>query len=309
MQNTDEKTKSNPKKILFTMVCIIIIACTLIFSFGEGLGLPNWNDVFAFCGISADLGDEFSASFVNVGTADACCIRCFDKNILIDCGVGVTDERLSSYFRRNNFEKFDAVIISHADADHYGGMTEILKSVRVDKIYMPAISDELVPNNNSYNKFINSVKENKIEIINPKIRSEIKVGELILEFISPQKEYENRNDNSLVTKITYGKNSFLFTGDISEKVEKDLINSDIELNSDVLKVAHHGSKSSSSEDFLKAVSPHISVVSVSVSDDNLPDYTVMARLNHFSDSLYSTGTDKTVVITSDGTNLKVQTKG
>ncbi len=309
MQSTDVKIKNKLKKILLVPVFIIVGIGTVLITFGNDLGIPDWQEVFAFFRVSADLGEEFSASFVNVGSADACCIRCYDKNILIDCGTSISAEKISAYFRRNNFEKFDAVIISHADSDHYGGMIEFLNTVSIDKIYMPRISEELVPDNHDYTKFINSVKENNIDIIYPEICSEVKIGEMKLEFISPQREYDNRNDSSLVVRLIYGEKSFLFTGDISEEVEEDLINSDIELNSDVLKVAHHGSKTSSSEAFLKAVGPEISVVSIGLSDGTLPDYTTMARVNHYSDSLYHTDVDKTVVITSDGTNLRVQTQG
>lgn len=309
MQNTGVKIRNKLNKILLTAVCIIIVISALFITFGESLGIPNWNKVFAFFGVSADTEDEFSASFVNVGSADACCIRCHDKTILIDCGTSISADRLKAYFRRNNFEKFDAIIISHADSDHYGGFAEVLEEVKAEKVFMPKISEELIPQTKDYESFLNSVEENNIEIIYPKVRSEITIGDMKLEFISPQKEYDNRNDSSLVIRLTYGENSFLFTGDISEEVEEDLLNSDTELNSDVLKVAHHGSKTSSSEDFLKAVSPEISVVSVGVSDETLPDYGIMARINYYSDSLYRTDRDKTVVITSDGTNLEVQTQG
>ena len=112
-------------------------------------------------------------------------------------------------------------------------------------------------------------------------------------------------------KVEFDEIQFIKPGSytfyISEKVEEDLVNSNIELKADVLKVAHHGSKTSSSEDFLKAVSPQISVVSVGTSDDTLPDYETMVRINHYSDSLYRTDKDKTIIITSNGNKLKIQT--
>ncbi len=307
MQNTDVKTKSKVKKRLLTVLCILLIAVSAFITFGESLGIPSWNKVFSFFGIYADLGDEFSASFLDVGSADACCIRCNDKNILIDSGTSVSYDKLSAYLKRNNFKSFDAVIISHPDSDHIGGMTKLLEDFKVDRIYMPKLPEELVPETNEYKSFYNSAKENNIEIIYPEIQSEIKIGDMSINFISPVKQYNNRNDNSLVFKIIYGETSFLFTGDISEKVEEDLLNSDIELKSDVLKIAHHGSKSSSTEEFLKAVSPQMSVVSVGESDDTLPDYETMVRINHYSDSLYRTDKDKTIVITSDGDKLIAQT--
>lgn len=302
MQNTGVKTKNKIKSILISVLCVLLVIISAYITYVEG-----WNDIFTYFVVYADLGNEFSASFADVGTADACCIRCKDKNILIDSGTSISYDKLSAYLKRNDFKSFDAVIISHPDSDHIGGMAKLLEEIKVDRIYMPKLPDELVPETEEYKTFINSVKENKIEIFYPKIQSEIKIGDMTLNFISPTKEYGNRNDNSLVLKVIYGETSFLFTGDISEKVEEDLLNSDIELKSDVLKVAHHGSKTSSSEDFLKAVSPQISVVSVGLSDDTLPDYETMVRINHYSDDIYRTDKDKTIVITSDGNKLEIQT--
>ncbi len=302
MQNTDVKTKSKVKKILFSVLCVLLVVTSVFITYCDG-----WTDVFTYFGVYADLGDEFSASFVDVGTADACCIRCHDKNILIDSGTSISYNKLSAYLKRNNFKSFDAVIISHPDSDHIGGIRKLLADYEVKKVYMPQLSDELIPDTEEYKLFLNSVKENNTKIIYPKIQREIIIGDMTLNFISPTKEYSNRNDNSLVFKIIYGETSFLFTGDISERVEKELLNSEKEIKADVLKVAHHGSKSSSSEEFLKAVSPQISVVSVGSADDTLPDYDTVVRINHYSDSLYRTDKDKTIVITSDGDKLIAQT--
>ena len=302
MQNTGVKTKNKIKSILLSVLCVLLVIISAYITYVDG-----WNDIFTYFGVYADLGNEFSASFADVGTADACCIRCKEKNILIDSGTSISYDKLSAYLKRNDFKSFDAVIISHTDSDHIGGMAKLLEEIKVDRIYMPKLPDELVPETEEYKTFINSVKENKTEVFYPKIQSEIKIGDMTLNFISPTKEYSNRNDNSLVLKVIYGETSFLFTGDISEKVEEDLLNSDIELKSDVLKVAHHGSKTSSSEEFLKAVSPQISVVSVGLSDDTLPDYETMVRINHYSDDIYRTDKDKTIVITSNGNKLEIQT--
>lgn len=307
MQNTDVKTKSKVKKILLSVLCIVISLCVLLVTFGGSLGIPSWNEVFVFCGIYPDLGDDFSASFVNVGTADACCIRCHGRNILVDTGTSMSYEKLSAYLRRNDFESFDAVIISHPDSDHIGGMSEIIEDFTVEEIYMTSLPDNLIPVTDAYTEFENSVKENKIKVTYPAVGSTVQIGDMSLKFLSPTKSYNSTNDNSLVFRLTYGENSILFTGDISADVEEDLLNSNTDLKSDVLKVAHHGSKTSSSAEFLKAVDPEISIVSVGTSDDGLPDYNTMARINNYSKSLYGTNTDKTIVITSDGKNLSVQT--
>lgn len=307
MLSTDVKTKNNCKRLLISFAVLILSVCILLVSFGGKLGVPSWNDIFVFCRLSADLGDDFSACFVNVGTADACCIKCHDKTILIDSGTDIASDKLISCLRRYGFEKIDVIIISHPDSDHIGGLSKVINEFWVGTIYMTALTEDLIPESLDYADTVNLINESKINLVYPKIKSTVNIGDIQLDFISPQKIYDNRNDCSLVVKITYGSNSFLFTGDISETVENDLVNSDTELKADVLKVAHHASKTSSSDVFLEKVAPKISVVSVGSANGSLPDYETLARINNYSSELYRTDKDKTVVITSDGTNLKVQT--
>lgn len=310
MQSTDGKTKGKLKifrKISIAVICVVLAVCTLLITFGSSLGTPSWSEIFAFCKISAYLGDNLSLSFVSVGSADACYIKCGDKNILIDTGTSLSADRLSSYLTRNGCTHLDAVILSHPDSDHIGGIPEIISNFGTDIIYMSRIPKDIVPDTNEYKNFLNSVEENKISIVYPDIPSTVSIGDMSLTFISPTSEYSDTNDNSLTVRLQYKEISALFCGDISKDVEEDLLNSDVELKSDILKVSHHGSKTSSSEEFLKAVVPQISVVSVGSSDNALPDYSTMARINHYSDSLYRTDEDGTVVITSDGKALNVQT--
>ena len=275
--------------------------------FGKSFGAPSWSDVYSLFGVSENLNADFSASFLSVGNADACFIQCGDKNLVIDTRLRADYDKLSSFFHRHNITHFDAMILSHADSDHIGGASDLLDEFSVDTIYMPQIPSEQLPNSVEYSNLVNSVKKNNLDVTYPEFEENMAIGDLSIEFIMPDKVYDNINDNSLVFKLAYKDNSFLFTGDISSKVEEDMINSGEKLKSDVLKAALHGSKTSSSEEFLSAVSPKITVVSSGKSNGSLPDYTTMARLNKFSSELYSTADDKTVVITSDGNNLKVYT--
>lgn len=308
MQNTGVKTKSKVKRIISLSVTALLLFCIILISFGKGLGIPSWKDVFVACGIYADYGDDLSASFIDVDSADACYITCHGKNILIDSGTSLSYSKLYAYLNRVGCSHFDAIIVSHPDSDHIGGMKNILRDFGTDVLYMYALPEKLTPKTDEYNRFNNSIKEYNVNVVSPKITSEISVGDLDFKFISPTKSYGEINDTSLVVKMTFKNNSFLFTGDITERVEKTLLNSDEELNCDVLKVAHHGSKTSSSQAFLDAVTPQVSVVSVGSHDLDLPNYQVIARLSESSDSLYRTDIDKTVVVTSDGQNLKVQTR-
>lgn len=307
MQNTDERTKGKRLSILIAILACIIALLSMFITFGSSLGLPSWNEIYAFCGVSKSTDSEISFSFINVGSADACYIKCSGKNILIDGGTSLTADKVCAYLKRNGCTHLDAIIVSHTDSDHIGGISSIIDEFGADVIYEGVLPDELIPNTAEYNNYQNSIKENNITVKTPEIPSSETIGELKLNFISPTTQYSSKNDRSLVVKLEFKEISALFTGDISKNVEENLINSNIEIKSDVLKVSHHGSKTSSTEEFLQAVSPQISVVSVGLSDNTLPDVETMARINKFSDSLYRTDIDGTIVINSDGKTLSVQT--
>lgn len=307
MQNTDVKTKRSKKPTVVYALAALLAVLVLLTSFGRPIGFPDWNKVFTFWGIYTNLGDDLSLSFIDEGSADVCYIKCHGKNILVDTGLSIKKEKLNSYLQMANCRHFDAVIISHPDSDHVGAASYIIDKYGTDRLYMTKLPQKLLPKTMEYELLCNSIKENKTNVVYPKSNSCVNIGDLKLNFISPQKSYSEMNDNSLVVRLSYKSKSFLFTGDISSTAEKDLINSKAVLNSDVLKVAHHGSKTSSSQEFLKAVSPQISVVCVGSGDSLLPDYSAISRIKHFSSSVYRTDTDKNIVITYDGKNLQVHT--
>ena len=310
MQNTGEKTKNKKRIIRSVIIAILsftVISLSILITFGSSLGVPSWNEIFAVCGVSKSTDSAISFSFINVGSADACYIKCGDKNILIDGGTSLTSDRLCAYLKRNGCTHLDAVIVSHPDGDHIGGLSDVLDEFGADVVYESDLPNGIIPDTVEYSNCQNSIKENNIEVITPEIPSSVILGDIQLNFISPTTPYDTTNDCSLVVRLEYDQISALFTGDISKAVEENLINSDSELKSDILKVSHHGSKTSSTEGFLKSVLPQISVVSVGLSDNTLPDGLTMARINKFSDSLYRTDRDGTIVINSDGKTLSVQT--
>lgn len=310
MQNTGEKIKSKKqviKSVVIGILSIVVILLSVLITFGGSLGIPSWNQIFSACGVSKSTDSAISFSFINVGSADACYIKCGDKNILIDGGTSLTSDKLCAYLKRNGCTHLDAVIASHPDSDHIGGIASVIDAFGADVIYESNLQENLIPDTFEYKRYQNSIIENNADVITPKIPSSEKIGDVTLNFISPTASYDTTNDCSLVVKLEYKEISALFTGDISKDVEENLINSNLELKSNILKVSHHGSKTASTEDFLQSVSPQISVVSVGIYDNTLPDGVTMARINKYSGALYRTDRDGTVIINSDGKTLDVQT--
>lgn len=311
MQNTEEKIKNDKKtkkrasNILKAVGVSALAVVSLLVTFGGSLGVPSWNEIFAYCGIYADLGGELTLSFIDVGSADACYIKCGDSHILVDAGTGLSYENIYYHLKRSGCTHFDAIVLSHPDNDHIGSAVDILKDFGTDVVYMSKMPENVRVSSEDYKRFVDYAEENGVPIVYPEIKSSVKIGEAELEFISPLKEYSNTNNNSLVVRLKYKDISALFTGDISKIVENDLIEAKIDLKADILKVAHHGSKTASSEEFLKKVNPKISVISVNTSDSFLPDYETVAYIDNYSEQLYRTDKDGTVVVTCRGDDFKV----
>jgi competence protein ComEC len=134
------------------------------------------------------------------------------------------------------------------------------------------------------------------------------IGDMKIEIFGPISENEIVNNNSVVVKITYNSVSFLFVGDAEKAEETDLINSGYDLNSTVLKVGHHGSKTSSTYKFLGKVSPKYAVISVGPDKSNLPKEKVLKRLEKFSDHIYRTDKNGTIIFLTDGKKIEVKTE-
>lgn len=221
---------------------------------------------------------------VDVGQGDCVFIETNDrKKILIDGGGSETydvgENVLLPYLLDRRVLCVDTIISSHSDADHLYGLITVLENIKVNRII-------IAKNALGYDKVWEIAKHKNIEIIEVLKGDVIQIGDITIEVISPDRNTDNSdvNDYSLIVKLLYGKQSILLTGDISQKVEKTLYN----VEADILKVAHHGSSSSSEEGFIKRVNPSLSIIGVG--EDNKyghPAKEVLKRLEHTS-KVYTT---------------------
>lgn len=219
-----------------------------------------WTAVFAKAG-SANL----KVDFLDVGQGKAIFIETPDGNqILIDGGPdNSVVEKLSEampFFDR----EIDLIILTHPDSDHLNGLIEVLKRYSVDKIVETGIVDPSA----EYQTWGNLIKEKNIPVAFALAGQKIKIGEgFMLEILYPNRSlvgqsFSNTNQSSIVARLEFGKNSFLFTGDAEESTEYFLVATGVNLDSDILDVGHHGSKNSTSQGFLEAVSPETAVIQV-----------------------------------------------
>jgi len=246
--------------------------------------------------------------FFDIGQGDACFIETPQRHqILIDGGPGsVILEKLGKsmpFYDRT----IDLIILTHPEFDHLSGFNEVLKKYNVSNILWTGI----VRDTAEYKEWKKLIEEEKAEIFIAKAGQKIscltwQIKQCDLEILQPfesleGKEFKDSNNTSIISKLVFGKNSFLFTGDAYKNVEVELINKEAEIDSDVLKVAHHGSKTSSSEEFLKAVSPEIAVISVGRENKyGHPNEEVLELLEKYGIRVLRTDKDGDIKIISDG---------
>ena len=199
--------------------------------------------------------------FIDVGQGDSTLIVTpKNKKILIDGGEGKTNV-LFQYLLDRRINKIDYIIISHFDSDHCNGLIEIIEKMRVENIVMSKQSKE----SEEYKKILEIIKQKNIKVNSVKAEDKIIIEKnLYIKILNPTEkfEFQDLNNNAIVAKLVYKNFSILFTGDI-EKAEENLAKKyKNELKSTILKVAHHGSKTSTSEEFLKYVEPQIALIGV-----------------------------------------------
>ena len=250
--------------------------------------------------------NEMKVHFIDVGQGDSILIQVNYKNILIDSGPKDEKDKLVKYLNSLNIHQFDYVIATHPHEDHIGNMAYIINNYKVLNFYSPKIDN----NTTSFENMAEALsrKNLKIKVLKANA-STINLGEnTLVEVFSPNLDYyDNLNNYSPIIKISYGHNSFLFTGDAEEEIEQEIITNNFNLKSDVLKVAHHGSSTSTTKSFLDSVKPKIAVISVG--KNNSYGHPTKDTLNKLKESkVYRTDIDGNIVITSDGNTIKTSLK-
>lgn len=245
-----------------------------------------------------ELTDDLMVFFMDVGQADSILIKSQDEYMLIDAGNNEDGEKLVNYFKSLGISKFKYVVGSHAHEDHIGGMDNIINNFDIEKFYMP----DVLTTTETFYDVLDALETKKIKYNVPVIDSTLKLGNSTVEFIYVGDNKEDLNDSSIIVKLTYLNTSFLFTGDASSNSEKLILDKD--LNSTVLKVGHHGSKYSSSAQFLVKVRPKYAVISCGKDNSyGHPHDVTINKLEKINAQVLRTDELGTIVAISDGENI------
>ncbi|MDD5497623.1 MAG: ComEC/Rec2 family competence protein, partial [Atribacterota bacterium] len=261
--------------------------------------------------------NSLSVHFLNVGYGDSILIKTpQEKNILIDGGgtpfhdFDVGENIVLPYLRRLGVKHIDLIFLTHPDIDHLEGLIPILKEMKVDMVIDSGINCQ----QDTYLNFLSLIQEDEeISYYQARAGDVIKLSpDLQLVVLNPlnRKDYgqqSNFNNHSIVLKLLYKNISFLFTGDIEEKSEINLLSWNTFLQSDILKVAHHGSNTSTTDLFLNQVKPEVAIISVGTNNFDHPNAEVMEKLEASCQKVFRTDLNGTVLIRSNGQKYYITT--
>ena len=241
--------------------------------------------------------DGLYVHYIDVGQGDSELICCGGEYMLVDAGEPSAADAVLDYLNSHGIEKLEYIVCSHAHADHCGGLDAVVENFEVGTVFTSPYAGSTP----SYGIFTEAVEANGLELTVPTLGESYTLGEARFEFIGPLEQYDNLNDDSLVMRLEYGDTSFLFTGDMTSKAERDLVEDGANVKCDVLKVGHHGSSGSSSYRFLYEAQPKIAVISCEAGNSyGHPHEETLSRLNDADAEIYRTDLEGSIVIFSNG---------
>lgn len=254
---------------------------------------------------------KLTITFFDVGQGDATLIRTpSGKNVLVDAGVWSPTYNsgrsiILPHLQASGIEKLDAVFLSHPHADHIGGIIDLIEGIPIDVIYNSGYEYD----SNLYTSYLEAAAERSIPVRSLHAGDTLGIDPVMLFLVlGPEGKVYNAdpNEHSLILNVIYGNSEFLFTGDAGIHQEKRLIEyyGDL-LDTDLLKVGHHGSKTSSGNSFLDQVTPEIAVISLAENNRfRHPHPEAVARLGESKAELLFTSKERSVIVESDGRSIK-----
>lgn len=240
--------------------------------------------------------------YIDVGQGDATLIKCGSHAMLIDGGNNNKGTTVQLYLKKQGVESLDYVIGTHPDADHIGGLDVIVYKYNCDTVIMPDYEKDT----KTYQELVDVIHDKNMKITYPVVGEQYALGEAKFTIIAPNSNSYggNANDYSVAILLEYGKNRFLFTGDAEEASETEMLSNGIELSADVYKVAHHGSRSASTQEFLNAVRPKYAVISCGEGNSyGHPHAEVLNRLRSMGVEVFRTDEQGSIIASSDGENI------
>lgn len=284
---------ANKFLLYILLIVALVVSCSPF--------VPSQGSIVANPGVAVNSSTSktLEVYFVDVGQGD-CTIYWYDKTnaLIIDAGSGSQSSQVVNLIKRLGIKHFEVVIATHPDEDHIGSLDNVINTFGTDKVYAPKLTKDTV----AFDNFATAVQNQGIKITLPVSGDIFKLGEVSFEILAPNStKYNETNNYSIVTRVTYGKYHFLNMGDAAFESEKEIL-SKYELRSDVMKIGHHGSATSTSRSFFLSVNPNYSVISVG--KDNKYGHPSQETLDTISSSvILRTDEEGTIIFGTNGESL------
>ncbi|MBR5515345.1 MAG: MBL fold metallo-hydrolase [Clostridia bacterium] len=288
--------KGKSKKLTTAIIVILISIISLI-----SYSIKNEEEE-----LSASGDSSFTLYMIDVGQGDCAFIDNGDHDILIDAGTNESEDDMIATLYEIGVDKIEYVFLTHPHEDHIGGADSILRNFDVENVIMPDAEND----NACYRNLMKEIENSGAQLKYACAGDEFTIGDAEFDILSPGEGafYSNENLYSLVIRINYKDINYLFTGDAEKHNEEYILKNYGEmLDCDVLSVGHHGSSTSSSKRFIEAVSPTVALISAG--EGNMyghPHAEAVAELKKYTDNIFRTDRDGTVIIGSDGENIWIE---
>lgn len=271
------KSRRNKRKFISLLAVIICLSITSLV-FGGGKISDFLSSVTRTSDIGFDKSSDF-VRFIDVGQGDCALIYSNGRSALIDTGTVIYANDVCQTLSKMGITEIDALMLSHLHSDHTGGVERIIEDFPIKNLILPELST-FSEGMASAQLAINSVTKLGGGVYNAIQGMNFNVGEFEVTVLAAYGEEDNENNRSIFAMAEMDGVKFLFTGDAETKVEKSLLKEGLNLDCDVLKVGHHGSSTSSSEDFLNAVKPKYAAISVGAGNSyGHPHKEILASFN------------------------------
>lgn len=253
---------------------------------------------------AATQAGTLTVTWLDVGQGDAAVIQCGGQSMLIDGGKPEKSSYIYAWLQQHGLSYLDVIVATHVDADHIGGLSGALNYASVGTAYCPVTTGTT----ETFQSFVKYLAQRGKQIMVPTAGETFALGGAQVQILGPLHRAEDSNDNSIVLKVSFGATSFLFTGDAERAEEQDLLNAGVNLQSTVLKVGHHGSDTSTSYPFLRAVAPQYAVISVGAGNSyGHPTEAVLSRLRDAGVTTFRTDMQGEITAVSDGQTVNFST--
>ena len=300
MANGKNGRKRTKKETLITIAIILII---LIATNIKNAILENQDN-----SRGESVEGELILTMIDVGQADCFLLMQNGETALVDCGTRSTGKDAVEYLKSIGITKLDYVFGTHPHDDHMGGMYDVITNFEVGKVIIPEIKETITTN--WYTKLMGELQSGSYIVENPKVGDIYYLGEASMVVLGPISDANgNTNNYSTVMKVSFGEMDIIMTGDAETEVEEEILATNVDLDAEILKMGHHGSDTSSSEEFLDAISPDYALISTKVGNKyEHPIKSTMDNLKQRNIEVYRTDENGTVIatITSDSVSFNCE---